>query len=98
MEGEHTIPTPACPSCGNSMRLVRAIPASGLPELRTYDCRQCGVAMTEADDSQLASTAASDRAPVIRVLLNHGLMVSVPDPQPDPKMDQRDTALKRRRL
>ena len=27
---------------------------------------------------------------------NHGLMVSVPDPQPDPKMDQRDTALRRR--
>ena len=97
MEGEHTTPTPACPICGNPMRLVRAIPASGLPELRTYDCGQCGVAMTEADDSQLASTAASDRAPVIRALLNHGLMVSVPDPQ-HPKMDQRDTALKRRRL
>jgi hypothetical protein len=78
------------------MRLARAIPASGLPELRTYDCRQCGVTMTEADDSQLASTAASDRAPVIHDLLNHGLMVSVPDPQPDPKMDQRDTALRRR--
>jgi hypothetical protein len=43
-----------------------------------------------------ASTSASDRAPVIRALLNHGLMVSVPDPQPDPKMDQRDTALRRR--
>ena len=54
--------------------------------------------MTEADDSQLASTSASNRAPVIRVLLNHGLMVSVPDPQPDPKMDQRDTTLRRRRL
>ena len=95
MEGERTTPTPACPSCGNPMRLVQAIPASGLPELRTYDCRQCGVAMTEADDSQLASTAG---APVIRALLNHGLMVSAPDPQPDPKMDQRDTALRRRRL
>ena len=48
MEGEHATLTPACPSCGNPMPLVRAIPASGLPELRTYDCRQCGVTMTEA--------------------------------------------------
>jgi len=52
--------------------------------------------MTEADDSQLASATASDCAPVIRALLNHGLMVSVPDPQPDPKMDLRGTALRRR--
>jgi hypothetical protein len=44
------------------------------------------VAMTEADDSQLASTAG---APVNRALLNHGLVVSAPDPQADPKMDQR---------
>jgi len=80
------------------MRLVRAIPAGGLPELRAYDCTQCGGAMTEADDSQLGSTTASDRAPVIHALLNHGLMVSAPDPQPDPKMDQGDTALRRRRL
>jgi hypothetical protein len=56
------------------------------------------MAMTEADDSQAASTAASDRATVIRALLNNGLMVSVPDPQPDPKLDQRDTALRPRRL
>ena len=27
--------------------------------LGDYDCRQCGVAMTEADDSQLASTAGA---------------------------------------
>ena len=45
-----------------------------------------------------ASTSASDRAPVIRALLNHGLMVSVADHQPDPKMDQRATALRRPRL
>ena len=56
------------------------------------------MAMTEADDSQLASTAASDRATVIRALLNNGLMVSIPDPQPDPKMDQSDTALRLRSL
>ena len=97
--GEHFFhPMLGCPSCGNPMRLVRAIPASRLPELRSYDCRQCGMAMTEADDSQLASATASDYAPVIDALLNHGLMVSVPDPPPDPKMDQRDTALRRRRL
>jgi hypothetical protein len=57
----------------------------------------CGVAITQAEDSQLALTAASDRPPIIRALLNYGLMVSVPEPQPDPAMDQRNAALSRRR-
>jgi hypothetical protein len=77
----HTYST--CLSCDNPMRFARAIPqADGLPELQTYDCKECGVAMTEAEDSQLASTAASDRNPIIRTLLNHCLLVSTPELQP----------------
>jgi hypothetical protein len=59
-------------------------------------CKECGVAMTEAEDSQLASTAASDRAPIIGALLNHGLLVSTPEPQPVPNTDRRGTASSRR--
>jgi hypothetical protein len=65
--------------------------------VQTYDCKECGVARTEAEDSQLASTAASDRAPIIGALLNHGLLVSTPELQPVPNMDQRGTASSRRR-
>jgi hypothetical protein len=35
--------------------------------------------MTEAEDSQLAATAASDRATIIPALFYHGLLVSVPE-------------------
>jgi hypothetical protein len=79
------------------MGSARAIAqADGLPEFQTYDCKECGVAMTEAEDSQLASTAASDRAPIIGALLNHGLLVSTPEPQPVSNTDQRGTASSRR--
>jgi predicted RNA-binding Zn-ribbon protein involved in translation (DUF1610 family) len=41
---------PNCPSCGKLMRLTRAeLMAGNRPELRTYDCRQCGVAVSEAE-------------------------------------------------
>ena len=79
MDGERITPTPACPSCGNPMQFARAILADGLPELRTYDCKACGVATTASEDSQLASTATTDRAKIIRALFNHGLLVSVPE-------------------
>jgi hypothetical protein len=40
---------PVCPRCGEQMRLAFTMPRlSGLPDLRTYDCKQCGVALTEA--------------------------------------------------
>ena len=95
MDSDRVTPTPDCPSCGNPMRFARAIPqAGGLPALHTYDCRECGVAMIEAENSQLA---ASDRAPIIGALLNHGLLVSTPEPQPVPNMDQRGAASCRRR-
>lgn len=43
--------TPICPSCGKPMHLARIIPGiGGLPELRVYSCRQCGVSLTEAEE------------------------------------------------
>jgi hypothetical protein len=56
------------------------------------------VAMTEAVGSQLASTTASDRAPIIGALLNYGLLVSTPESQPVPNTDQRGRASNRRRF
>jgi hypothetical protein len=39
----------SCPKCSNPMRLARVTPRfGGLPELRTFECRRCGVAVTEA--------------------------------------------------
>jgi len=41
--------TPLCPHCGQPMRLARTVPRlGGLPELRTYECRACGVSFTQA--------------------------------------------------
>jgi hypothetical protein len=85
MDGERSVSTPTCPSCGNPMRFARAIPTDLLPQLRTSDCRECGVSITEAVDSQPASTV--DRALIVRALLNDGLLVSAPDePEHVPRM------------
>jgi len=52
MDGEQFRPAPACPSCGKPMRFTRAVPRiAALPELRTYECKQCGVTLTEADEA-----------------------------------------------
>jgi hypothetical protein len=41
---------PACPSCGKALQLSRTMPGSkGVPDLRTYACRECGLWLTEAD-------------------------------------------------
>jgi hypothetical protein len=41
------------------MRLARTIPGIGaLPELHTYDCKQCGVALTEAGEPGERRTAS----------------------------------------
>ena len=41
--------TPLCPSCGQPMRFVGAVPRfAALPELHTYECRACGETYTEA--------------------------------------------------
>jgi transposase-like protein len=50
---------PLCPSCGQPMRFVRAMPRfAALPELRTYQCDACGETYTEAvepgEDNDLA--------------------------------------------
>lgn len=51
--------TPLCPSCNEAMRFVRSIPRfAALPELRTYECKPCGVtytgAVTAGDEADLA--------------------------------------------
>ena len=52
MDGEQIKTTPICPSCGKPMSFSRAIPRFGPhPELTTYSCKLCGVAVTEADES-----------------------------------------------
>jgi rubredoxin len=51
--------TPPCPSCGRPMRFVRAVPRfAALPELRTYECKGCGVSYTEAIEPDAQSDAA----------------------------------------
>lgn len=38
-----------CPACGRPMGIVLVIPRFGsFPELRTYECKSCGVSYTEA--------------------------------------------------
>ncbi|HTZ03291.1 MAG TPA: hypothetical protein VMC05_13235 [Xanthobacteraceae bacterium] len=38
-----------CPACGRPMRVVLVIPRFGsFPELHTYECKDCGVSLTEA--------------------------------------------------
>jgi rubredoxin len=49
MDREHIQSDCICLSCGKTMRVARTIPGSGeLPELRTYDCKACGVVFTES--------------------------------------------------
>jgi hypothetical protein len=37
----------ACPSCGAPMRLLRTVTSlSGLPEMQTFECRPCRLAVT----------------------------------------------------
>ena len=49
---------PLCPSCGRPMRFVRSVPRLGaLPELRTFECKACGVTYTEAVERAAAAWA-----------------------------------------
>jgi len=46
---EQTKPAPMCPACGRPMRFARSTPGiGGHAELWTFECRECGVAVTEA--------------------------------------------------
>lgn len=41
---------PHCPSCGKPMLLARTVPrVASLPELRSFECRICGVVITTED-------------------------------------------------
>jgi ribosomal protein L37AE/L43A len=51
---------PTCPSCGRTLRLSRTTPrTSGLSDLRTYSCRECGVWITEAAEDRVGWRASS---------------------------------------
>lgn len=48
MDGEQNHPTPICPCCEKPMRFTPTTLGIGAPpELYTYDCEQCGVAVTQ---------------------------------------------------
>ncbi len=51
MDSDNVVPMSRhfCPACGRPMRLVLVIPRFGsFPELQTYECKGCGVSLTEA--------------------------------------------------
>jgi len=51
MDGKGADEGPVCPNCGSPMRFCKAVPrVASLPELRTYNCQQCGVTATEAEE------------------------------------------------
>jgi len=44
----------ACPGCGAPMRFLRTVPPlNGLPELQTFQCKPCGLAVTAEQVLQL---------------------------------------------
>jgi hypothetical protein len=46
---------PLCPHCGKAMRFARSIPGIGaLPELWTFECRECVEAVTQEKPRLLA--------------------------------------------
>jgi hypothetical protein len=46
-----------CPACGRPMRVVLVIPRFGsFPELLTYECKTCGVSLTEAAKDEVKHT------------------------------------------
>ena len=68
MHHERTFhPAPYCPSCGAAMRFVRSMPTiGGLPELQTFECRACGVLITDASEPKVLEMAAPYGAQVRR--------------------------------
>jgi transposase-like protein len=54
--------TPRCPNCSQPMKLARITPrVGGLPELQSFECRPCGVVLTEAVDDLSARPNAQYR-------------------------------------
>jgi len=67
MDADNVVPISRhfCPACGRPMRIALVIPRFGaFPELRTYECRDCGVSYTEAVKEAAKETAkeAADEA------------------------------------
>ncbi len=61
MDSDNVVPMSRhfCPACGRPMRLVLVIPRFGsFPELRTYECKSCGVSYTEAAKDGVGSASA----------------------------------------
>jgi hypothetical protein len=56
MDGKRT---PLCPNCNKPMHLMRTIPGIDLPELRTYICKACGVAVAEEEHPRERSDLTS---------------------------------------
>jgi hypothetical protein len=56
--------TPPCPSCRQPMIFKRAVPRfAALPELRTYECKACGITFTAAiEPGEHADVAWIERA------------------------------------
>ena len=53
----------ACPSCGAPMRFLRTVPPfGGLPELQTFACRPCGLAVSAEQVLQLPELLLAVRA------------------------------------
>jgi hypothetical protein len=51
-------PGPCCPHCAASMQFLASIPDfAGLEELQTFECRLCGLTVTEAPENKALETA-----------------------------------------
>lgn len=52
-------PSPRCPHCDNSMRLVRSVGnACGSPEVQTFECDLCGLAVTKMAATEILDKIA----------------------------------------
>ncbi len=55
-------PPEICPSCGAAMRLGRRVPAYlNQPELQNFECRPCGIIVTQA----APAAPAASRTPLL---------------------------------
>ncbi len=51
-------PGPCCPHCAASMQLSASVPNStALVQLQTFECRLCGLTVTEATDGEALQAA-----------------------------------------
>jgi transposase-like protein len=51
-------PGPYCPHCAASMQMLGSLPRfAGSGELQTFECRLCGLMLTEAIDDQALDAA-----------------------------------------